>query len=124
METFKKTVSEYISKQQELDLLNEQRNNILKQKKQYEEIIKIGLETIPQLSGFEKFSQNGSLITIKQPGTYNNPWHISKSELKDDLEKSWHLGINTPEDCYDFINEQVKRITISQNYSIEIKQVK
>lgn len=126
MDNFKKIMDEYVSNQSNLDSLNEKRNVLLKRKREVEYEIKKGLETIPELLSIDKMkhTKTNSIISIKKPGTWNYGWKITKDDLKEDLEKSWKMNINSPQECFDFINEQVKRRTISQNYSIEIKPSK
>ena len=126
MDNFRKIMDEYVSNQSKLDSLNEQRNILLKRKKEVEFIIKQGLETIPELLTIDKMrhTQTNSIISIKKPGTWNHGWRITKDDLRDDLEKSWQMNIQSPQECFDFINDQVRRRNISGDYAIEIKPPK
>lgn len=74
---------------------------------------------LPQFGGIDKLKidDDGSMIKIARPGTYNKPWSLSKKDLET-LITSYFANTQAPnaDGCIQYISEERRRTLIGKEF--------
>ena len=74
---------------------------------------------LPQFNGIDKlkFDDDGSMIKIGRPGTYNKPWSLSKKELETFLNTYFAMFANpTAAGCIKYIIEERQKALVGKEF--------
>ena len=82
----------------------------------------VSIVSQPQFSSYDrlKIEDDGSVLKIKRPETWNKPWALSKDNLKRYLEEYFSFDRDlSPDRCFRFITEKVKQDCVGKELVIE-----
>jgi hypothetical protein len=118
MEELKACIKKYQKIDNELQELNKSIYTLREERKMLELEIADFMK-LPQFAGVDKLKieEDGSVIQVKRPG-WSKPWSMSKKDLSELLEDYFakFIGVSA-EKCVNFIIEEKKKTSISQEYS-------
>lgn len=123
MEEFKQVLNDY----ENLDKLIKNKNAEiydLREQKKIKELELVDFLKTPEFSTFQRIERpNGTVITISRPQTWSKSTTISKSNLWEKLGRYFQnpYGEKNAKSCYDFIMNEVKQESRSNEYKIELK---
>jgi hypothetical protein len=121
LQTLKTHLHEYRETDEALKSLNQQTTD-LRQHRKAIEIDMAKILTLPDFQEFEKLelSEDGSIVKIQRPNTWNKPWSLSKSELMDGLDEYFAKNSNTSaEDCYEFLVKRQQPKMVASEFAFE-----
>ncbi len=123
MEEFKQVLNAYENLERQLKDKNAEIYALREQKK-IKELELVDFLKTPEFSTFQRIERpNGTIITISRPQTWFKPTTISKTELYAQLKYYFHspYGERNAKSCYEFIINQLKEQSRSNEYKIELK---
>ena len=128
LQSLKKHLHEYRETDEALKGLNQQAGDLRQHRKVIENDMSKIL-SLPDFQGFEKLelSEDGSIVKIQRPNTWNKPWSMSKAELMDGLDEYFTKNKNTSaEECYEFLvkRQQPKMVATEFAFDRVIPSVK
>jgi hypothetical protein len=123
MEEFKQVLNAYETLDRQLKDKNAEIYALREQKK-IKELELVDFLKTPEFSTFQRIERpNGTVITISRPLTWFKSSSISKSDLWEKLDRYFQnpYGDKSARSCYDFIMNEVKQESRSNEYKIELK---
>ena len=123
MEEFKQVLNSYEALDRQLKDKNAEIHALREQKK-IKELELVDFLKTPEFSSFQRIERpNGTVITISRPQTWFKPTTITKSDLWEKLGLYFEspYGDKSAKSCYEFIINQVKEESRSNEYKIELK---
>ncbi len=123
MEEFKQVLNAYVALDSELKDKNAEIYALREQKK-IKELELVDFLKTPEFSTFQRIERpNGTVITISRPQTWFKSTSISKTELWEKLNRYFQLpyGDKSAKSCYDFIVDELRTQSRSNEYKIELK---
>ena len=123
MEEFKQVLNDY----ENLDKLIKNKNAEiydLREQKKIKELELVDFLKTPEFSTFQRIERpNGTVITISRPQTWSKSTTISKSDLWEKLDRYFQnpYGEKNAKSCYDFIIDELRQESRSNEYKIELK---
>jgi len=121
LQTLKKHLQEYRETDEALKNLNQQAGDLRQHRKAIETDMSKIL-TLPEFQGFEKLelSEDGSIVKIQRPNTWNKPWSLSKAELLDGLDEYFARNTNpTADECYEFLVKRQASKMVASEFAFE-----
>lgn len=123
MEEFRQVLNAYETLDRQLKDKNAEIYALREQKK-IKELELVDFLKTPEFSTFQRIERpNGTVITISRPQTWFKSTTISKSDLWEKLGRYFQnpYGEKDARSCYDFIMNEVKQESRSNEYKIELK---
>lgn len=123
MEEFKQVLNAY----EDLDKLLKNKNaevRALREQKNIKELELVDFLKTPEFSSFQRIERpNGTVITISRPQTWSKSTTISNSKLWEKLHRYFQnpYGEKNARSCYDFIINELKQESRSNEFKIELK---
>lgn len=122
MESLKSRVREYRDIEKELTFLNKSILTLRQKRRTIEEDLSQILSE-PKFHSFDRLrlEDDGSIIRVQRPETWNKPWSLSKTDLEEHVH-NYFKKTETPtsDGCIDFITQMQKQNLVSKEFKFTL----